>query len=211
MDEKLKMVVGNFLWALGVVLVNAYVAYIATNVFTWKKKRSELISHYKFRKQIALALICPKLYGGKPSDDNDNDNTEEAKTTATATMTGRPTKKQRTNTSFTTRRQLAQETKSKRSVRVNDKTLDPINGDLACRLKHDLDHFPDNNYDKKQMINVKCAMHRWYNRDIQKKDNILICSTCQVALCKYCYKAFHKEHDIERLRAHVANMCQKCD
>lgn len=172
-----------------------------------EKKKSELISHYEFRKQIALALICPKLHGGKRSDENN----EDERTTASATTTERPTKKQKTNTTFTTRQQLAQNTKSKRSVRVNDKTLDPINGDLACRLNHDLDHFPDNNYDNKQSANAKCALHRWYNRDIQKKDNILICSTCQVALCKYCYKAFHKEHDIERLRAHVAKMCEKCD
>ena len=137
-----------------------------------EKKKSELISHYEFRKQIALALICPKLHGGKRSDENN----EDERTSASATTTERPTKKQKTNTTFTTRQQLAQNTKSKRSVGVNDKTLDPINGDLACRLNHDLDHFPDNNYDNKQSANAKCAMHRWYNRDIQKKDNILICT-----------------------------------
>ena len=84
------------MWALGVILVNAYVAYIAANVFTWKKKKSELISHYEFRKQIALALICPKLHGGKRSDENN----EDERTTASATTTERPTKKTKNKHNF---------------------------------------------------------------------------------------------------------------
>ena len=46
-----------FMWALGVILVNAYVAYIATNTQIWHKKKKELLSHYQFRKPVALALI----------------------------------------------------------------------------------------------------------------------------------------------------------
>ena len=46
------------MWALGVILVNTYVAYVSANTLIWRKKKKDLISYYEFRKSVALALIA---------------------------------------------------------------------------------------------------------------------------------------------------------
>ena len=47
-----------FFWAIGVLLVNCYVSYKKF----MESKKMKAISHYEFRKAIALALIHPEQY-----------------------------------------------------------------------------------------------------------------------------------------------------
>ena len=47
-----------FFWAIGVLLVNCYVSYMKF----MESKKMKPISHYKFCKAIALALIHPEQY-----------------------------------------------------------------------------------------------------------------------------------------------------
>jgi hypothetical protein len=41
-------------WAFGTLLTNAYVVYIKVNIAEEGVDRKQLLSHYEFRKQIAL-------------------------------------------------------------------------------------------------------------------------------------------------------------
>ena len=47
-----------FFWGIGVLLVNCYVSYKTY----MEQKKQKTISHYKFRKAIALALLDPDTY-----------------------------------------------------------------------------------------------------------------------------------------------------
>lgn len=49
-------------WGMGVLMVNAYVCYLRYHLMNTKKKKSDLLSHYEFRRQIALAWIDPEKY-----------------------------------------------------------------------------------------------------------------------------------------------------
>ena len=48
-------------WGFGVMLVNCYVMYLAVQLSHGTKK-SDLISHHDFRRDIALYWINPDLY-----------------------------------------------------------------------------------------------------------------------------------------------------
>ena len=48
-----------FMWGFGVLIVNSYVDYTAANMYIWKKKRKDLLTHYEYRKSCALACISP--------------------------------------------------------------------------------------------------------------------------------------------------------
>jgi flagellar biosynthesis/type III secretory pathway M-ring protein FliF/YscJ len=67
-----------FFWGVGVILVNSYVCYREYMKMMGKKK-SEILSHYKFREKIALAWIDPvkywpdRKYKAPTSNDNDTD------------------------------------------------------------------------------------------------------------------------------------------
>ena len=48
-------------WAIGVILVNAYIVYIRVNLEAGVSKRDILLQH-NFRKQVAMASISPNIY-----------------------------------------------------------------------------------------------------------------------------------------------------
>jgi flagellar biosynthesis/type III secretory pathway M-ring protein FliF/YscJ len=50
-----------FFWGIGVIVVNAYVCYREYMKMMGKNK-NEILTHYKFREQVALAWIDPKTY-----------------------------------------------------------------------------------------------------------------------------------------------------
>ena len=197
-----------FLWGLGVVMVNAYVAYVAANVLTWKKKKGSLHTHYNFRKLICLALLLPEEFDPNVAKDKSNDlNDDDTGTTgsrATASTVGRP-RKRKVAALFLSTRSSAKITG--KAPRVNERTLCPIDGELRCRLVPTLSHLPDDNIEAQGYRTLKCALHRWHDRRIQKKNNVLVCSVCRVTLCNYCYKKFHEVSDIAELKAYMEKIC----
>ena len=195
-----------FLWALGVLVVNAYVCYIAANVHSWKKKKRSLYSHYEFRKLICLALLLPEEFDPAKADaDNENRDDDSVTTnTASRSTVGRP-KKRKATSLFPSTRSTAKITG--KAPRVNERTLCPMNGDLRCRLVPSLLHLPDDNIEEQGYRTLKCALHRWHDRRIQKRNNILVCSVCRVSLCNYCYKKFHKVSDPVDLKKYMEKIC----
>ena len=93
--RKCKWLWSFFFWAIGVLLVNTYVAY---KTFMHQKENVPM-SHYQFRKVIALAWIVPATYwpnrmkrrnGGENSTNNSTTTGTTTETTANSTM-GRST------------------------------------------------------------------------------------------------------------------------
>ena len=48
-------------WAIGVILVNAYIVYRRVNLEAGASK-SDLLSHHNFREQDVMAWISPDIY-----------------------------------------------------------------------------------------------------------------------------------------------------
>ena len=64
--------------------------------------------------------------------------------------------------SETTRSSKQQKTRGKRkATRVNDKTLNPIDGSLHIRLDTDIQHLPNDNVNELKNSSRQCALHRW--------------------------------------------------
>jgi len=94
-----------WLWGIQIILVNAYVI--------WKSKESNIMTHYNFQKQVALHLIN--------SENFPLENREKLKRKSTDSDV-------RSLRSFTTN------TSSRKAYTINDKTLDPEQGDLQIQL-----------------------------------------------------------------------------
>ena len=104
------------MWALGVILVNAYVTYVSANTLTWCKRKKDLLSHYEFRKAILLALVAPEEFYDR--FETEEESVASASTTSSTTRRpGRPEKRRRV--AFT----RSQSTKLVGACRVKDKTL----------------------------------------------------------------------------------------
>jgi len=141
------------MWALGVILVNAYVAYVSANTLIWCNKKKDLMSHYEFRKAVALGLIAPKEYYKILEDEEES--VASCSTSSTTTRNpGRPVKRRRV---AKTRSEC---TKPVAGCRVNDNTLHPVHGSLKCRLNRNVPHLPDDNFLEQGNRSLRCALHR---------------------------------------------------
>jgi hypothetical protein len=95
--------------------VNAYVMYQHAHLYIWKLKESSLLSHYDFKKMVALHLINPEKYllsGSRQKrkcDDGDDSCTFQSRNSDTKNS-------------------------SKKSAIMNDKTLHPDQGELQIHL-----------------------------------------------------------------------------
>ena len=166
-------------WSIGVMLTNAYIVYVKVNEEHGVKK-SKLLSQHDFREMIATYWINPEYY---------EQSTKGMKTYVTKKQTESERKRKRgfeSQSSLSTITTNFQE--DHRATRVTDNSLDPLMGQLKCRLAHDRDHFPI----PKASANVKCSLHRWGNNTMLRKE-ILLCPTCKVHLCTECYRVFHME------------------
>ena len=177
-----------FMWGLGVILVNSYVAYVSANTLIWREKRKDLISHYEYRKAIALALICPQQFYASTVE-------EEEGCPLSSSRVGRPRKK----VQFVQTRYQQQQSLSNKAVKVSDNSLNPINGALRHRLNNTLGHFPNDSQLSGRKCSLKCALHRWYDRDIQIRKQVIQCVVCGVALCRQCFRSFHTIAQVEYL------------
>ena len=71
------------MWGWGVLIINTCVAYVAANVYFWKKQKKNILPHYNFRKSISLALIAP---------DELEDNDKVSRDASESVSVGRPRK-----------------------------------------------------------------------------------------------------------------------
>ena len=179
-------------WAIGVILVNAYVVYI-TVLKQQSVNKKDILSHHDFRKAIALAWIDPKKYYNKNSD-----RTKTKKSSDTAMRSTGKRKAVPLATQVNTRNSIASPTTKKRKATpFSDKTV-ADHGALRIRLDTTRDHLP-----LPPGTNSRCAMHRCLGFETEK--SVLLCPGCNVKLCHQCYRTFHTTPKIveikEKLRA----------
>ena len=86
---------------------------------------------------------------------------------------------------------------------MTDETLKQ-NGNLRNRLNSALDHLPE---PTTISSNPRCALHRWVG--IEKKAQIMKCTTCNVNLCLDCYKKFHSVVDLVSIKQSLKNKYSK--
>ena len=174
-------------WSFGVMLTNAYVVYLDVNEQKGIKK-SKLLSHHNFLKEIALAWIRKDVVGKKRKAECITSTTS---TTSVSVLTG--------DSAFSA---ISAEEyvhkKGKRLKRINDSSLDPHNGYYKCRLSLQHDHLPEIPKGRH-----RCLLHRWAGKDCRAQ--IMYCPTCNVTLCVQCYKPFHTKTDLIRCKIAISN------
>jgi hypothetical protein len=169
-----------WLWGIQLSLVNAFVMYRSAHLYIWKKKESSLLSHYDFQKMVALHLLNPEKF---PLDSR-----EKTKRKATEIYDAPSLRSEKNSTST-------------RAAAVNDKALDPDDGELRVRLSAKYFHCPT----RPKAKDPSCQLHRWASNDPSHKNRggILCCDCCNVNLCIECFDLFHKINDVKRLKSEV--------
>ena len=173
--------VGSMLfWSVGVLLTNAYKVYLRVNEDEGVTKKSDgLLTHYEFRKSIALYWINPELVEkrnhllGEVVEEN----------SAVARCLNSP------STVSTLTGATFDSTSHPQCTPLSDASLKE-SAALGCRLDRTLPHIPTIAPSKK----VKCSMHRWLGA--RKEGQLLYCPSCNVHLCARCYHDFHYISDL---------------
>jgi hypothetical protein len=182
-----------FFWGIGVLMVNAYVAYVQFHLMHGKKK-NEILTHYEFRYEIVCAWLDPDTYWA------DRYNNKRKRDTSSS-MGSRGTSgcdSRETRSSLANKKKIVND---KQAPRVTNKALDPVKGALKDRLDHTKKHWPR----PRKSLHVKCALHQWAG--IVDRSQILLCSHCRVHLCSSCFELFHTEED---LVGNYASKHEKC-
>jgi hypothetical protein len=164
-------------WSVGVLLTNAYKVYLRVNEDEGVvAKKDGLLTHYEFRKAIALYWIHPEesqqVSASTPSSRGSRSFDAMRSPPSLSDMTT-------TDSSY-----VSDLLDKRRSASCTDLTL-AENGALRCRMDRTLDHFP-----VKAAPKVKCAVHRWVG--FRKEGELLYCPQCNVNLCVHCYGIFHR-------------------
>ena len=153
-------------WSVGVLLTNAYNAYLRVNEDEGVTKKSDgLLTHYEFRKSIALYWINPELVEkrnhllGEVVEEN----------SAVARCLNFP------STVSTLTGATFDSTSHPQCTPLSDASLKE-SAALGCRLDRTLPHIPTIAPSKK----VKCSMHRWLGA--RKEGQLLYCPSCNVHL-----------------------------
>ena len=179
-----------FFWAFGVLLVNAYVSYKTYMISKGKRP----MSHYEFRKQIALAWIDPTTYW---KDRMKNNQQKKPPTTCSTETESRPSRKCSQSVSVASAQSIVGV--KKRAIHVNDNTLCPRTGSLCHWLSvHSGAHMPRLSDSK----TPKCALHHWGGRRVRAF--IVKCGTCGVHLCVDCFEKFHTCQEVDELKKSVS-------
>lgn len=138
-----------YFWCLQMLMTNAYVLYKKYMLLHDVKP----LSHYDFRKEIALAWIRPDLHNQKKTtkrkriEPRSIDTSEQTVSTSTRSAT----KKLKLHTPF-----VQNNITSKRATGFTDKTLHPVHGHLKIRLSEG-NHWPA----QCQKTDARCQLHYW--------------------------------------------------
>ena len=119
--------------------------------------KSPPYSHYKFIREICLYWIEPEKYCPEPTSKR---STSVQDYTSTKSRAFKKLKFMR-----------------KKNASLTDKTLDPYNGSLCCRLNTKLNHLPEAPDTKEG----SCAYHYFKNKSKHRK-HFMKCPVCQVIL-----------------------------
>ena len=168
----------------GVLLTNAYRVYLRVNedegVTTNKQG---LLSHYEFRKAIALYWIndieARTLY---QCADNASLPSRAKAATSVSSMSA---------DDFTIASSIDS---SKRARKVNDASLLET-GAYKCRLDRTLRHIAEKSKGRK-----KCPLHSWMGSEHAKQSDILYCPSCHINLCDECFSIFHNCPDLAGIK-----------
>jgi hypothetical protein len=140
-------------WAFGTLLTNAYVVYIKVNIAEGVD-RKQLLSHYEFRKQIALNWLDSSY---EPTTNEIQKTSMFSSPSSVSTIT----------------------TASSRANWCTDSSLSE-NGVLQCRLDTTLSHLPS----RKKGNRPQCGLHAWTGTRMQsdimycQSCNIHLCLDC---------------------------------
>ena len=182
-------------WSVGVKLTNAYVMYCKVQIEHFGRKKEELMTHLKFRETIALYWINPREF-------------MEDKNNIIKTTLNRKRSTGSTTSSITLDASLQSEAKKLRTgpkpgaKHINDTSVD-ANGSLKCRLDMRLDHLPC----EKVSSRARCGLHRWVG--VESQSQISYCRTCGVNLCIKCYRLFHEQVDLLKMKSSLLKKYSK--
>ena len=185
-------------WSVGVLLTNAYKVYLRVNEDEGiTSVTGGLLTHYEFRKAIAMYWINPEETERRSSIRSSPAKRLLFQSPDTmSTMTNNDTP----SSSITTPVYDPRGDK-KQSASITNKTLSE-RGALRCRMDRTLDHLP-----MVPNAKVKCALHRWLG--FRKEGQLLFCPECNINLCIGCYGIFHRCPNIVSMRAMLAASCTR--
>jgi hypothetical protein len=170
-------------WSIGTLLTNSYKVYIKVNLAEGVDKK-KLLSHYNYRKQIALHWMNPDLF--------------EVETVTVA----RKRKRDEDSPSFDSPSSVSRITTAsshsrRRSPKFTDNSLHE-DGCLKVRLQRQLGHFPSRPCNK----NSRCLLHGWAGS--RKEGELMFCETCNVHLCIDCFNIFHTRANLVDIKKELA-------
>ena len=177
-------------WGIGTLLTNSYVVYLKINLRLGVDKK-DLLSHYDFRKDIALYWINPDLY------------MEDNKQLAQASEEFSISRKKRNPIVLSSSQSSISNLSSpptsivKRSAALTDGSL-KLTGILKCRLDRSIDHLPIPAKNKSL-----CPFHQWAAEIRNESGNRGYCQACNVTLCMECYRLFHMEPDLVKKKEEI--------
>ena len=178
-------------FSTGVLLTNAYRVYLRVNEDEGVTgKKDGLLTHYEFRKAIALFWIndieAQMTYGDAPAVNGPQ--------SATSSLSG--------TDDFTIASSIASPSASKRSSKVSDSTLEE-RGALKCRLDWSLGHIAQEQKGPK----ARCPLHNWAGYRSERK--ILYCPPCNINLCIDCFPLFHKCPNLVGMKSYLKSHFEK--
>jgi hypothetical protein len=161
------------------------------------------MSHYDFRKSIALAWIKsdePSIRERQKQKEERKKSFEEqstisSKRTATSDQSSNATisnkRRKKDDNKRETRSAAVEEVNKKpRAPTMNDSALNDRSGPFVQRLNRMVGH-----YCTTIERGARCALHRWCS-GIEVKKNVFSCSVCKVHLCIECFQIFHTAYDL---------------
>ncbi|OEU12697.1 hypothetical protein FRACYDRAFT_243954 [Fragilariopsis cylindrus CCMP1102] len=164
-----------------------------------------LLTHYEFRKDIALYWINPQRTASPATATANSDCGRSAGTSMTSSRRKRPrllfTSPNSVVSTLTVPTTVSTGTPSTSST-VSDASLD-VNGSLNCRLNRTLDHYPRPAAEMR-----RCALHMWCGK-MRVESTLLYCKTCNVTVCSECYRLFHVEADLVEKKKEIENKLRR--
>jgi len=179
-------------FSIGVLLTNAYKVYLRVNEDEGITTKSNgLMSHYEFRKAIALYWIndkeALKIYSCGATTAAPGAATFQSPTSV-STMSG-------SDNDYTITSSIGSD---KRAPPVNDGSLNEY-GRLKRRLDRSLRHFP-----RRATGRPYCCIHKWLGYRTEKQT--MYCPDCNVHLCVDCYTPFHECVDMVGAKPYFASL-----
>ena len=176
-------------WALGVMLVNAYIVYKIYQLSRGVDKK-DLLSHHDFRKQIALHWINP--HGNKQEDQ------EASSSTSSRSNRANHSSVSSLSSSSQSILPIQRICTPAKTVKFSKEGLRAKGGKFQVRLDGTVDHIP---LPVSKNSKARCQLHRIFGKETQSR--MLYCPGCNVHLCAWCYHPYHNVEDLDSIKKDV--------